>query len=250
MVEECPKPRLIPVLDVAGCLVVRAIGGRRKEYQPVVSKLTTSTEPLQVAAALVDAAQTTELYVADLDAITGKALISRTVAELVCAGEFSCWIDAGIRTYEQFLALPFLAGVRQVIASETCPGPYLLTDIIANGMAANLAFSIDLRDGEVVGAWRAWGLRSARDSLGLARKVVELGVRRLVVLDLARVGTGAGSGTEELLRSVRGECPGVELIAGGGVKTWADVERMGEAGADGVLVASALHDGTIAILRR
>ena len=250
MVEERRKPRLIPVLDVSGGQVVRAIGGRRKEYRPVVSKLTASTQPLQVAAGLVDAAHATELYVADLDAITGKGLISRAVAELVYTGGYSCWIDAGIRNYEQLLSLPFLAGVQQVIASETCPGPHLLTEIIASGMSANLAFSIDLRDGEVVGEWQAWGLRSAQDSLGLARKVIELEVRRLIVLDLARVGTGTGCGTEELLRAIRGECPGVELIAGGGVKTWADVERLGVAGADGVLVASALHDGTIAFPRR
>jgi phosphoribosylformimino-5-aminoimidazole carboxamide ribotide isomerase len=247
MVEERPKPRLIPVLDVMGGHVVRAVGGIRKQYQPVVSKLTTSTQPLQVAAVLVDAAGASELYVADLDAITGKGPISRSVSELFYSGGYPCWIDAGIRTYEQFLSLPFLGGVRQVIASETCQGPHLLTEISENGMGANLAFSIDLRDGEVVGEWRAWGVRNSRDALGLARRVVELGCRRLIVLDITRVGTGTGSGTEELLRAIRGECPGVELIAGGGVKTWVDVERLGAAGADGVLVASALHDGTITL---
>jgi phosphoribosylformimino-5-aminoimidazole carboxamide ribotide isomerase len=35
------------------------------------------------------------------------------------------------------------------------------------------------------------------------------------------------------------------IITGGGVRTWDDVERLGDAGADAILVASALHDGTI-----
>jgi phosphoribosylformimino-5-aminoimidazole carboxamide ribotide isomerase len=106
-----------------------------------------------------------------------------------------------------------------------------------------------MRHGELVGDWQAWGLVNDRDALGLARRVVELGVRTLIVLDLARVGTGSGTGTEPLVRAIRGEFPDVELIAGGGVKTWADVDRLGEAGADAVLVASALHDGTLRVPR-
>ncbi|HEY1191505.1 MAG TPA: HisA/HisF-related TIM barrel protein, partial [Gemmata sp.] len=66
---------------------------------------------------------------------------------------------------------------------------------------------------------------------------------------LARVGTGTGSGTEPLLRAIRAEFPELDLIAGGGVRTWDDVDRLGEAGATGVLVASALHDGTLSAPR-
>ena len=76
-----------------------------------------------------------------------------------------------------------------------------------------------------------------------------MGVRALIVLDLARVGTGTGTGTEPLLRAIRDEFPGVDLIAGGGVRTWADVDRLSEAGASGVLVASAIHDGTLRVPR-
>ena len=62
---------------------------------------------------------------------------------------------------------------------------------------------------------------------------------------LARVGTGIGPGTVGLCRELRAAYPDIELIAGGGVRNWDDVDRLGEAGADGVLVASALHEGTI-----
>ena len=69
MSAQCQKPRIIPVLDVMGGVVVRAIGGRREEYRPIVSRLTDSTAPVEVANALLAATGAAEFYVADLDAI-------------------------------------------------------------------------------------------------------------------------------------------------------------------------------------
>ena len=59
--------RIIPVIDVMGGQVVRAVGGRRSEYRPIVSKLTDSTEPVEVAKALLGATGVGEIYLADLD---------------------------------------------------------------------------------------------------------------------------------------------------------------------------------------
>jgi phosphoribosylformimino-5-aminoimidazole carboxamide ribotide isomerase len=106
-----------------------------------------------------------------------------------------------------------------------------------------------MKNGCLLGDWRNWGLAGERDVLSLTHRVIEIGVRALIVLDLARVGMGTGTGTEPLLRAIRSAYPDIELIAGGGVRTWEDVERLGEAGATGVLVASALHDGTLTFPR-
>src|SRR5262249_30297605 len=61
--------RIIPVLDVMDGQAVRAVGGRRELYRPLESRITTSTDPATVADALLAVAGTTELYVADIDAI-------------------------------------------------------------------------------------------------------------------------------------------------------------------------------------
>src|SRR5437899_12727316 len=63
--------RVIPVLDVMNGQVVRAVGGRRELYEPIRSRLTQSTDPGAVAAALLLAADVRELYVDDLDALHG-----------------------------------------------------------------------------------------------------------------------------------------------------------------------------------
>ena len=65
------------------------------------------------------------------------------------------------------------------------------------------------------------------------------------MLDLARVGVGAGVGTVELCQHLKRAHPDVEITAGGGVRGMADVLHLEKVGVDRVLVASALHDGRI-----
>jgi phosphoribosylformimino-5-aminoimidazole carboxamide ribotide isomerase len=48
-----------------------------------------------------------------------------------------------------------------------------------------------------------------------------------------------------LLDSVRGRLPDIRLLAGGGVLTRRDLERMRDVGCDGALVASAIHTGRL-----
>ena len=71
------------------------------------------------------------------------------------------------------------------------------------------------------------------------------GVTDVILLALTHVGTGAGPdiGT---LRAARAAFPLLRLIAGGGVRDAEDLRRLAAAGADGVLLATALHRGWIA----
>jgi phosphoribosylformimino-5-aminoimidazole carboxamide ribotide isomerase len=244
MSAERTKPRLIPVLDVMNGRVVRAVGGLRERYQPILCPFTSSPKPFDIANALLQMTGANELYIADLDAITGKPHVSPAVQAVLEMWQVTTWLDAGIGRNDA-LDLPELPHLRPVVGSETCRAPEVLLDAIRTSGGRPVAFSIDLKRGRLLGNWRNWELEGDRDVMVLARRVVGMGVRTLIVLDLAHVGTGTGSGTEPLLKAIRNEFPDVELIAGGGVKTWADVDRLGEAGADAVLVASALHDGTL-----
>ena len=63
---------VLGVLDVQGGVVVRDIGGRRREYHPIVSGLTSSTRPVDVGEAFRRHFGLAHLYLADLDAIAGS----------------------------------------------------------------------------------------------------------------------------------------------------------------------------------
>src|SRR6185437_3283064 len=104
-------------------------------------------------------------------------------------------------------------------------------------------FSLDLRDGRpVVAAGADWGTDDPRRIVEMA---VAEGVESAILLDLARVGSGRGVGTVDLLESLARDHPGVEWVVGGGVAGPEDVEALGRSGASAVLVASAIHDGRI-----
>jgi phosphoribosylformimino-5-aminoimidazole carboxamide ribotide isomerase len=230
------SPRIIPVIDVIGGEVVHAVGGDRGRYWPLRSRLTDSTRPIDVARALLAATGARELYVADLDAIRW-GVETQGVAAMLAGLECDLLIDQG-----GIGAHPAPANVREVYALECRMDA---AKYRRHARTTGAIFSIELRDGRLVDGWQDWGLTSPLGTAGLVRKAYDLGYRAFIVLDLARVGMGRGSGTHDLLRALRDEYPDVELIAGGGVKTHDDVARLGEAGADAVLVASAIHDGTL-----
>jgi phosphoribosylformimino-5-aminoimidazole carboxamide ribotide isomerase len=231
--------RILPVLDLMGGVVVRGVAGRRAEYRPVVSRLTASCRPLDVAGAFRSHFGLTELYLADLDAIAGAAPALSVYGELRAAG-FRLWVDAGLRTPEAESLVG--AGVEGIVAGlETLPGPETLARLCRD-WGERIVFSLDLKEGRPLGTLDGW---QAADAWSVAAAAVAAGVRRLLVLDLARVGVGAGSGTEELCGRLVRTYPGLEVAAGGGVRDRADLERLRAAGVRAVLVASALHDGRL-----
>ena len=67
----------------------------------------------------------------------------------------------------------------------------------------------------------------------------------ILMLDLARVGSGLGVHLD-LVAALRHAHPGIELLAGGGIGSARDLDRLADAGCDGALVATALHDGRLA----
>ena len=71
------------------------------------------------------------------------------------------------------------------------------------------------------------------------------GVERAIVLDLAAVGIGGGTPHLDFCRQWKGSAASMEIITGGGVRGVDDLVELRDAGVDGVLVASALHDGRL-----
>src|SRR5262245_46608350 len=229
--------RVIAVLDLMGGVVVRGVGGRRHEYRPVVSTLTPSSAPLDVARALATHLGLRELYVADLDAIAG-APPARAVYAALRADGFRLWVDAGVRGVGDAEALA--AEADTVVAGlETVAGLEALA-AMAGRLGGRLVFSLDLRAGVPLTGAAVWGT----DPWRIAQHRIGAGVCRILVLELARGGVGEGVGTEALCARLAAH-PGVEVSAGGGVRGRGDLLKLKEAGVSAALVASALHDGRL-----
>lgn len=228
--------QLIPVLDILNGVVVRGVAGRRDEYRPIQSCLTKSVEALDVARTIRGAYGMNEFYVADLDAILRGQANEGVYQDLIADG-MRLSVDAGVATAAQVRTLLEQGVSRVIVGLESCPSPAALRDIAADVPCERVVFSLDLKQGRPL-ASPAWG----SDPEEIAAQVVRCGVNRLIVLDLAGVGTGEGVPTIALCRRLRASYgQAIEIVTGGGVRGPEDLELLDEAGVDGVLIASILH---------
>lgn len=233
--------RILPVIDLQNGLVVRGVAGRRQEYRPLVSQLTSSCQALEVARAFRDRLGLNEVYLADLDAIAGGPPSYNAYADIQCLG-ISLWLDAGIR--EASMAAPLArAGIERIVLGlETIAAPTVLEEVGREWGFERIVFSLDLRDGTPIGnagAWEKW------DAWSIAVRAIQAGIKSMILLDLARVGMGSGTGTEELGARLAHAFPEVEGIVGGGIRGLQDLLRLKAIGIRRALVASALHDGRL-----
>jgi phosphoribosylformimino-5-aminoimidazole carboxamide ribotide isomerase len=233
--------RVIPVLDLKSGRVVRALAGRREHYRPISSRLTPSSHPVDVATAFRDHYHLTELYLADLDAIAGAPPALQIYGALHSLG-FRLWVDAGVR--DGASVEPLLEGpIDQIVVGlETVSGLESLIDIVHRVGTRKVIFSLDLKDGRPLGNSDRW---RQRDAYSIATEAIGAGIHRLIVLDLARIGGGGGTGTEDLCRRLTSQYPAIEIVAGGGVRGRSDLQRLQACGVRAALVASALHDGRL-----
>jgi len=235
--------RVIPVLDLMAGRAVLARGGRRETYAPAPSVLVPADaagDPLALARAFREALGCDECYVADLDAITGgvpqRALVRALAGQ---GGRLS--VDAGVRAPDRARETLADGAARVVVGLETLPSLAVLEAVARAVGSERLVFSLDLRRGRPVAAAGARHLGTPLDAAGAA---VAAGAGAILVLDLARIGSGRGV-NRNLVAAIREAHPAVELLAGGGVASARDLERLADVGCDGALVATALHAGTV-----
>ena len=231
--------RVIPVIDLKGAVAVHAVRGERERYRPLRSEIVAGSDPVEVTRAVRNALGLDELYVADLDAIAGGSADQESIVAL--AREARVMVDAGVTGVAEARRLLELGAARVVVGTETLADERALERMRSALPDAPLVVSLDLRDGRVLSPQPALHRLRAAEAL---ERLARSGVREAIVLDLARVGSGAGPDVA-LVRELGDRVPELELLAGGGVRDVADLRALGDAGAAGALVATALHSGAI-----
>jgi phosphoribosylformimino-5-aminoimidazole carboxamide ribotide isomerase len=218
----------IPVIDLMGGQVVRARMGDRASYRPLRSPLSPTSDVVDVVRGLLSVYPFRTLYVADLDAIQGAGdnlpALSRIRAEFP---HLRMWVDNGAADAAALEALTGADLGIPVIGSESQRDSAL----IARAISSEIVFSLDFRGDAFQGP---------------AELLAEpaLWPRRVIVMTLARVGSGAGPDLERLaaILAIAGKR---EIYAAGGVRDAADLSALKAAGLAGALIASALHERRI-----
>lgn len=237
---------VIPVIDLKDGRVVRGVAGQRESYQPIRSRLVNSSLPADVAAAFRRVYGLNDLYLADLNAIAGDEPAWDVYQQLL-HDDYRLSIDAGVANLERAHQLAEFAEshrgrVRVIVGLESVQTPSVLIEMATAVGLPHCIFSLDLFEGQNWNSSPQWKEMSALDAAACA---VNAGIESIIVLELSDVGRGGGTSTLQLCRDLRARHSKLTLIAGGGVRDERDLERLGEAGCDGALVASALHDGRL-----
>lgn len=239
---------LIPVLDLQHGRAVHARRGAREQYQPVSSVLL----PERPGDALGLAGAYRELgarrcYIADLDAIQGRPPqydLIRAIADPSQGFGPGLLVDPGLADPAQ-VAPVLAAGARTLVAGlETLPDFSALAEIVAAAGAHPVLFSLDLLLGKPVRRLTGRIATQEAVSLELGARAADAGVRGLLVLDLATVGSEAGPRNVDLIDGLK-RMIGLPVYTGGGVRSAEDLRALAEVGCDAALVGTALHAGRI-----
>ena len=222
---------VIPVIDVQHGRAVRAAGGKRNDYHPIETPLAPSSDPVAVALGLRSLFAFPILYIADLDGIEGRGS-NVTLPEALTAAlpGVKLWLDEG--------ATP-------AAAARWLASPLPVTPVIGTE---------SLRSAEDVAVLRAMppesyvlSLDFKGDDFDGPQTILDdalLWPDRVIVMTLAKVGSGAGPDLQRV-RELSKRAGARRIYAAGGVRDVRDVEALSHANAAGVLVASALHEQKI-----
>ena len=229
-------------MDILNGQVVHAVRGERSRYKPIESSLTTSSEPVEVAA-VFKAKGFSEVYVADLDAIIDctshdfgllREISQKTGLKLV--------VDAGVTSLERAQMLLDAGVSKIVVGTETLQSKTFVKAAVERFGSEHVVVSLDLKSDKVmVGK----GFEGCTDALFMLKEFKEMGVESIIVLDLTRVGSCEGVDIQ-FLKKIKAEL-GLEVYAGGGVRNIWDLVKLHDNDISGALVATALHTGKISV---
>ena len=243
---------VIPVLDLVRGVAVWPVAGDRARYDPLAS----AVAPGATGDALVirqgyrrAPRRRPECYLADLDAIQGRPMQRPLLRELAPeSGPASrCWWTRGSGT-PAAARTPCIAcgasvdrGRARDAARVRRPRP---TSWSWSGRPGSSSASTCVRESRsFTPPWQATG-GAAR--MPVSPRVAGRGRGRPDPAPAGHRTGGHRCGVDlGLLEALRQRCPRRRLLAGGGVRTRRDLDRVRDAGCDGVLVASAIHSGGI-----
>jgi phosphoribosylformimino-5-aminoimidazole carboxamide ribotide isomerase len=178
--------------------------------------------------------------VVDLDgARSGRWHHLDVIAEIVAAAGVPVQAGGGARDLAQVEAA-LERGVTRVIVGTVATESMARAASWAARFGERLVFSLDTRGRRVLS--EGWRSESAEDLVALAEKLRDAGASRFIHTDTARDGTLRGAdlaGLSALLPL------GVPVLVAGGVTSYADLEAIRDAGAEGAIVGRALLEGKI-----
>jgi len=224
---------VIPAIDLSEGQCVRLSQGDMRR------KTVYHDKPAEVARAWAE--QGAELiHVVDLDAaMSGRLANEGSIRAIHRAVDVPIELGGGIRTVQDVEHVLGLGARYAIMGTAALRDPKALSEALAR-FPEQVTVGIDARDGHV--AVEGWTEATDIPATELARRMADLGVRRLIATDIATDGVLRGPNLEAM--QAIAEASRVPVIASGGVSSLADVRALAALeplGVTGCIVGRALY---------
>ncbi len=231
--------RIIPAIDIIDGKCVRLSQG---DY---ALKTVYNEHPLEVAKEF-EAAGIQYLHLVDLDGAKARKIVNRAVLEEI-ATQTSLKVDfgGGISTEEQVRIALDAGAVQVTCGSIAAKDPFMFLkwlDIFGND---KLILGADAKNRRVVVS--GWLENTQSDLIEFIEDYRDEGVAYCICTDVSKDGMLLGPAFE-LYQDILITCPGLNLIASGGITTIADIDRLAAEGLEGAIVGKAIYEGRISLL--
>jgi phosphoribosylformimino-5-aminoimidazole carboxamide ribotide isomerase len=183
-----------------------------------------------------------ELYVADLDAIMRKGDNLDILWTIVEKTGLKLMVDFGVSDLESAEKVFGTSVSKIIVGTETLPDLGFLKEVLQRFGNDKIVVSLDLKNGQVLSKSASV---AAMDSWSFGFELQNLGIREMIVLDLARVGSEKGVDLS-LLKNMA-KAFSINVGVGGGVRDLNDLKTLENLGIYEVLLATALHSGKISV---
>lgn len=233
--------KIIPVIDVLNGIAVHGIRGERQQYKPLKSLLCSSFKPTDIAYAF-KLLGFDSLYLADLDAIIRNTVNYDMYQQITEKTSLNLMIDAGISNIKRTQKVLETGTSKIIIGSETLKSLDFVEKCVNTFGEDKILVSVDQKGGKLLGTTQTI---TSLDPVSFAKKLEGLGVRKIILLELDRVGSENGTNLT-LIRNVL-EKTELKLIVGGGIRNMQEIHELSSLGVSGALIATVLHNGKVAV---
>ena len=234
--------KIIPVLDLLNGIAVHAIKGERESYKPLKSSYFKSSHPIDILETISLWNDFTYLYIADLDAILKQQPNFNLLRTIINKYDFTLIVDPGIISLDDVLKFSSSGFEKLILGLETLNNLDIILGSIDILGFDNFYVSLDMFQKKVITNINEFKDHSV---IYVAKKLEAIGIQKIILLDLFRVGQKLG-GIPPIYNEIRHIYQG-EILVGGGIKNINDVRMYYSNGFSGVLIGTALYDGTINI---
>jgi phosphoribosylformimino-5-aminoimidazole carboxamide ribotide isomerase len=180
----------------------------------------------------------TWLHVVNLDGAFGEAQRNYTkLSKILDKARMLAQFGGGIRDEPGVLYAIACGAARVVLGTVALRKPEVVKDAIAKHGSDCIAVGIDARKGIV--AIEGWVESTGVNAEYLAKKMIELGVKRFIYTDIARDGMLTGPDLDGARRIAD---LGAAVIASGGVGDLSHVQAAKDRGLEGIIVGKALYE--------